>query len=76
MKKVAVLVAAGSGMGADAAKVLANEGFNIAIMSSTEKGEKLAKKLNGIGFKGSNLDPLNIKNFINIVFNFIICGYC
>ena len=67
MKKVAVLVAAGSGMGADAAKVLANEGFNIAIMSSTEKGEKLAKKLNGIGFKGSNLDPINIKNFINIV---------
>ena len=67
MKKVAVLVAAGSGMGADAAKVLANEGFNIAIMSSTEKGEKLAKKLNGIGFRGSNLDPINIKNFINIV---------
>ena len=44
MKKVAVLVAAGSGMGADAAKVLANEGFNIAIMSSTEKGE-ISKKI-------------------------------
>ena len=67
MKKVAVLIAAGSGMGADAAKALANDGFNIAIMSSSEKSEKLAKKLNGIGFKGSNLDPINIKNFINIV---------
>ena len=55
MKKVVALVAAGSGMGVDAAKHM-NEGFNIAIMSSTEKGEKLAKKLNGIGFKGSNLD--------------------
>ena len=45
MKKVAVLIAAGSGMGADAAKVLAKNGYKIAIMSSSGKGEKLAKKL-------------------------------
>ena len=31
MRRVAVLIAAGSGMGADAAKVLANEDFNIAV---------------------------------------------
>ena len=45
MKKIAVLIAAGSGMGADAAKTLAKNGFKIAIMSSSGKGEKLAKKL-------------------------------
>ena len=67
MKKVAVLIAAGSGMGADAAKVLAKNGYRIAIMSSSGKGEKLAKNLKGIGFTGSNLNPKEIKEFINIV---------
>ena len=67
MKKVAVLIAAGSGMGADAAKELAKDGFKIAIMSSSGKGEKLAKKLNGIGFSGSNLDINALKKFLNIV---------
>ena len=67
MKKIAVLFAAGSGMGADAAKTLAKEGFKIAIMSSSEKGQNLAKRLNGIGFKGSNLEPQNYKKFIHYV---------
>ena len=67
MKKIAVLIAAGTGMGADAAKTLAKNGFKVAIMSSSGKGEKLAKKLNGIGFTGSNLQPKQIKNFIDIV---------
>ena len=67
MKKVAVLIAAGSGMGADAAKVLAKNGYRIAIMSSSGKGEKLAKNLKGIGFTGSNLNTKKIKEFINIV---------
>tara|TARA_Y100001935_G_C17293214_1_gene504645 strand:- start:1011 stop:1709 length:699 start_codon:yes stop_codon:yes gene_type:complete len=67
MKKIAVLIAAGSGMGADAAKALAKDGFKIAIMSSSGKGEKLAKKLGGIGFTGSNLKLKDIKNFIGFV---------
>ena len=48
--KVAVFVAAGSGIGADAAKKLANEGYKIAVMSSSGKGERLARKYKGIGF--------------------------
>ena len=67
MKKVAVLIAAGSGMGADSAKALSKDGFKIAILSSSGKGEKLAKKLKGIGFTGSNLSPEDIKKFIDIV---------
>ena len=66
-KKVAVLIAAGSGMGADAAKELYKKNFKIAIMSSSNKGKNLAKKLNGIGYVGSNLKNKNIKDFINIV---------
>ncbi len=68
MKKVAVLIAAGSGMGADAARALSKEGYKVAILSSSGKGEKLAKKLGGIGYTGSNLNPKDIKKFINNVF--------
>ena len=52
--RVAVIIAAGSGMGADAAKNLASKGFKVSILSSSGRGEKLAKELDGIGFTGSN----------------------
>lgn len=67
MKKIAVIVAAGSGMGANAAKTLANSGFKVALMSSSGKAEKLAIKLNGIGFTGSNLVKNDLEKFFNIV---------
>lgn len=69
MKKVAIFLASGSGMGADAAKHLANKGFDIGIMSSSGKGEKLAKSLNGVGFTGSNLSNKDIKSFIDKIMN-------
>ena len=50
INKVAILIAAGTGMGADAAKKLASDGFNISILSSSGKGEKLAKTLVGYGY--------------------------
>ena len=68
MKKVAVLIAAGSGMGADAAKALSKDGYKVAILSSSGKGERLAKKLGGIGYTGSNLNQQDIKKFISNVF--------
>ena len=69
MNKVAVFIASGSGMGAAAAKTLASNNFKVAIMSSSGKGEKLANKLNGIGYTGSNLDTNDIKKFIKKVIN-------
>ena len=53
-EKVAVVTAGGSGMGAGAARKLASDGFHIAILSSSGKGETLAKELGGIGVTGSN----------------------
>ncbi len=53
-EKVAVITAGGSGMGAAAAKKLAAEGYRIAILSSSGKGEALARELGGIGVTGSN----------------------
>lgn len=52
--KVAIVTAGGSGMGAAAARKLAKEGYRVAILSSSGKGEALAKELGGIGMTGSN----------------------
>lgn len=54
MKKVAIVVGGGSGMGAAAARRLAADGFQIAILSSSGKGEELAQALGGLGMTGSN----------------------
>ena len=53
-ERVAVVTAGGSGMGAGAARKLAADGFRLAILSSSGKGEALARELGGIGFTGSN----------------------
>jgi NAD(P)-dependent dehydrogenase (short-subunit alcohol dehydrogenase family) len=53
-QKVAIVTAGGSGMGAAAASKLAEDGFRVAILSSSGKGEALAKELGGVGVTGSN----------------------
>ena len=68
MKKIAAFIASGSGMGADAAKHLHSKGYEVAIMSSSGKGEKLAKELGGLGFTGSNLLNKDIKSFFDKVY--------
>jgi NAD(P)-dependent dehydrogenase (short-subunit alcohol dehydrogenase family) len=52
--KVAIITAGGSGMGAGAARKLVSDGFHVAILSSSGKGEALAEELGGIGVTGSN----------------------
>jgi len=54
MTKVALITAGGSGMGADSARALAADGFQVAILSSSGKGEALAEELGGIGVTGTN----------------------
>ncbi len=55
--KVALLTAAGSGMGAAAARELAATGWTVAVQSAAGKGEALGKSLGGLGFTGSVMDP-------------------
>lgn len=64
-KKVAIITAAGSGMGAGIARHLAAQGYNISILSSSGKGEALAKELGGIGTTGSNLDIKDLEKCVN-----------
>jgi NAD(P)-dependent dehydrogenase (short-subunit alcohol dehydrogenase family) len=52
--RVAIVTAGGSGMGAEAARRLAADGFRVAILSSSGKGEALASELGGLGVTGSN----------------------
>lgn len=54
-KPVAIVVGGGSGMGADAARKLAADGYELAVLSSSGKGEALAEELGGFGVTGSNL---------------------
>ena len=52
--RVALITAGGSGMGADAARRLSDDGFQVAILSSSGRGEALASELGGVGVTGSN----------------------
>ena len=63
--KVAILIAAGTGMGAGAAKKLVSDGFKISILSSSGKGEALANELGGIGFTGSNQSNQDLKIIVD-----------
>ena len=64
-QKVALITAAGSGMGAGIARALAEKGYKIAILSSSGKGEALAKELGGIGVTGSNLNMDDLQRFVD-----------
>lgn len=55
VEKVALITAGGSGMGADAARRLAADGFKVGVLSSSGKGEVLGTELGGFGITGSNL---------------------
>jgi NAD(P)-dependent dehydrogenase (short-subunit alcohol dehydrogenase family) len=63
--KVAIITAGGSGMGAASARRLAKDGFKVAILSSSGKGEALAKELGGIGVTGSNQSNDDIKRLVD-----------
>jgi NAD(P)-dependent dehydrogenase (short-subunit alcohol dehydrogenase family) len=63
--KVAIITAGGSGMGAGAARRLAADGFHVAILSSSGKGEALAKELGGIGVTGSNQSNDDLRRLVD-----------
>jgi NAD(P)-dependent dehydrogenase (short-subunit alcohol dehydrogenase family) len=64
-QKVAIVTAGGSGMGAAAARRLAADGLEVAILSSSDKGEALAKELGGLGVTGSNQSVDDLKRLVD-----------
>ena len=69
MTKVAVVTAGGSGMGADAARALRDDGFEIGILSSSGKGEALAHELGGVGVTGSNQSNEDLQRLVDAAMN-------
>jgi len=65
MIKVALVTAGGSGMGAAAARKLAETGHAVAILSSSGKGEALAEELGGLGVTGSNQSEDDLKKLVD-----------
>ncbi|TDT91281.1 NAD(P)-dependent dehydrogenase (short-subunit alcohol dehydrogenase family) [Azorhizobium sp. AG788] len=63
--RVAVVTAGGSGMGAAAARRLAADGFKVAILSSSGKGEALAQELGGLGITGSNQKVEDLEQLVS-----------
>lgn len=59
--KVVLVTAAGSGMGAAIARKLAERKYQVAILSSSGRGEELAKELGGVGVTGSNLNVTDLE---------------
>lgn len=65
--KVAVVTAGGSGMGAAATRRLAADGYRVAVLSSSGKGEALARELNGLGFTGSNQSAETLQAMVDSI---------
>ncbi|MGI9391084.1 MAG: SDR family oxidoreductase [Boseongicola sp.] len=63
-KPVAMVVGGGSGIGADAARKLSDDGCDVAVLSSSGKGEALGNELGGLGFTGSVLLPSDLEAFV------------
>jgi NAD(P)-dependent dehydrogenase (short-subunit alcohol dehydrogenase family) len=68
-QKVAIVTAGGSGMGAEAARRMAAEGYRVAVLSSSGKGEALAKELGGIGVTGSNQSNDDLKRLVDAAYD-------
>lgn len=65
-EKVALITAGGSGMGAAATRKLAADGYRIAVLSSSGKGQALAESLGGIGVTGSNQSSEDVQRIVDL----------
>jgi NAD(P)-dependent dehydrogenase (short-subunit alcohol dehydrogenase family) len=66
-EKVAIVTAAGSGMGAAIARELAARNYHVAVFSSSGRGEALGLELGGLGFTGSVTDSAAVGGMVNAV---------
>ncbi|WP_269495796.1 SDR family oxidoreductase [Castellaniella sp. S9] len=66
VEKVALVTAGGSGMGAAAARKLAQDGYRVAVLSSSGKGEALAHELGGVGVTGSNQSNDDLRRLVGL----------
>jgi NAD(P)-dependent dehydrogenase (short-subunit alcohol dehydrogenase family) len=63
---VAIVTAAGKGIGAALARGLAERGYSVALMSRTDAAEKLAAELGGVGLQGSVTEPKDLGKLVQL----------
>ena len=63
--KVAVVTAAGRGMGAAIARELAAQGWSLALLSPSGAAERLAGELGGFGLTGSVTEPGDLERLVD-----------
>ena len=63
-KKVAIVTAAGRGMGAAIAEELAAAGYELALMSPSGAAAELAQTLNGLGLTGSVTEVADLQKLV------------
>lgn len=68
-EKVAIVTAAGKGMGAAIARELAARGYKLALFSNSGGAETLAKELGGIAVTGSVTNPDDLKKLVDETMN-------
>jgi NAD(P)-dependent dehydrogenase (short-subunit alcohol dehydrogenase family) len=62
---VALITAAGRGIGAAVAKMLASSGYRVVLMSPSGAAETLATELGGIGVTGSITEPADLQKLVD-----------
>ena len=63
-ERVAVITAVGSGMGAATVRRLSADGYRVAVLSASGRGEALANELGGLGVTGSNQSNEDLKRLV------------
>jgi NAD(P)-dependent dehydrogenase (short-subunit alcohol dehydrogenase family) len=66
-RRVAIITAGGSGMGAEIARKLASDDYSVAVLSSSGRGEALARELGGVGITGSNQSADDLARLVDAV---------
>lgn len=64
-QQVAIVTAAGKGMGAAIARKLASLGYRLVLMSNGGGAEALATELGGIGVTGSVTEPADLRRLVD-----------
>jgi len=65
-KRIAIVTAAGQGMGAAIARELDADGYKLALMSRSGTAKKLAESLHGLGLNGSVTDPDALQRLVDL----------